>query len=80
MYWACFPGVLSDPIRLVSGEFRGQVNISGSLSCFLVLSKLFLQGSAMSLCRNLLVRGVVLLYCMAVRESIGLQVFRKVSK
>ena len=62
----------SDPIRLVSGEFRGQGNTSGSLTCFLALTKLFLQGSGLSLCRELLVRVAMLPYCMAM-GVIGLQ-------
>ena len=63
MYWACFSRMLSDPIRLVSGEFRGQ---GTPLACFLALPKLFFQGLMLSLCGKLLVRGVVMPYCMAV--------------
>jgi len=73
--------MLSDPIRLVSREFRGHGNTSGSLTCFVALPKLFLQGSVLSLCRRLLIRGMVLLpYCMAVRGDWSAETFRQVSK
>ena len=63
VYWACLQWMLSDPIRLVSQEFRGQENTS--LTYFLALPKLYLKGSVLSLCGKLHVRAVVLPYCMA---------------
>jgi len=51
MYWAFFP---TYAIRLVSEALRGQGNTPGSLLYFLVLLKLFLQGSVLSLCEKVL--------------------------
>jgi len=47
--WTGFPQMLSDPIRLVSGGFSGRGDTSGSLTCFLALPELFLQGFAVPL-------------------------------
>ena len=70
------PKMLTDPLRLVSGKFRGQGNTSGSLTCFLALPELFLQGSLLSLCGKLTVKVVVLLYCMAVGDDWSAEMFR----
>ena len=74
MYWAYFPWMLSDPIRFVPGEFRGQGNTSCSLTGFLALPKLFLAGSV--LCGKLLIRGVVLPYCIAAGGDWSAEMFR----
>ena len=58
----------------------GQGNISGSLTCLLVLPKLSLPGSVLSLCRKLLVRGMVLPYRIAVGGIWSVEMFRYVSK
>jgi len=63
-YWAYFPWMLSAQ------------NTSGSLTCFLALPRLLLLGSVLSLRGKLIVRGVVLPYCMAVGGDWSAEMFR----